>query len=128
LRLIGPGKFLRGKGGIQSAEKAVQVLEDKAEITLTYFMLGLYCIVLSSAFKAFILYTLWNACIVAFGLSLMTYTLITAGKVLEYLMMFVKVGGFSTICMWTKIKLSGEISPESRLMIPLTLNFNDYLI
>ena len=128
MRLIGPGKFLRGKGGIQSAEKAVQVLEDKAEITLTYFMLGLYCIVLSSAFKAFILYTLWNACIVAFGLSLMTYTLITAGKVLEYLTMFVKVGGFSTTCMWTKIKLSEEISQESRLMIPLTLNFNDYLI
>jgi hypothetical protein len=71
---------LRGQGGIQAAEKAVQVLEDKSEITLTYFMLGLYCIVISSALKAFILYTLWNACVVSAGLALMTYTLITSGK------------------------------------------------
>lgn len=71
---------MRGQGGIQAAEKAVQVLEDKSEITLTYFMLGLYCIVLSSALKAFILYTLWNACIVAAGLAVMSYVLITSGK------------------------------------------------
>jgi hypothetical protein len=57
------------------------VLEDKSEITLTYFMLGLYCIVLSSALKAFILYTLWNACVVAAGLGVMSYILINAGKV-----------------------------------------------
>jgi hypothetical protein len=56
------------------------VLEDKSEITLAYFMLGLYCIVLSSAFKAFILYSLWNALIVALGLVLMTYVLVNAGK------------------------------------------------
>lgn len=65
---------------MKAAEQAVQVLEDKSEITLAYFMLGLYCIVLSSAFKAFILYSLWNACIVAFGLILMTYVLVNAGK------------------------------------------------
>lgn len=64
---------------MQAAEKAVQVLEDKSEITLTYFMMGLYCIVISSALKAFILYTLWNACVVAAGLALMTYVLVTAG-------------------------------------------------
>lgn len=52
--VFGPGKFLRGKEGLQSAEKAVAVLEEKSEITLTYFMLGLYCIVISSSFKAFI--------------------------------------------------------------------------
>jgi len=27
--VFGPGKFLRGKGGLAAAEKAVQVLEDK---------------------------------------------------------------------------------------------------
>ena len=52
--VFGPGKFLRGSEGIQAAEKAVAVLEEKSEITLTYFMLGLYCIVISSALKAFI--------------------------------------------------------------------------
>lgn len=65
---------------MKAAEQAVQVLEDKSEITLAYFMLGLYCIVISSAFKAFILYSLWNACVVAFGLILMTYVLVNAGK------------------------------------------------
>ena len=43
-------------------------------------MLGLYCIVVSSALKAFILYTLWNACVVAAGLVVMTYILVGAGK------------------------------------------------
>ena len=52
--VFGPGKFLRGKGGIQAAEEAVKVLEDKCDITITYFMVGLICIVLSSALKAFI--------------------------------------------------------------------------
>ncbi|CDW89245.1 UNKNOWN [Stylonychia lemnae] len=78
--VFGPGKFLRGSGGLQSAEKAVQVLEDKSEITQTYFMTGLYCIVISSALKAFILYTLWNACIVAAGLGVMSYILVTSEK------------------------------------------------
>ena len=58
----------------------MSVLEEKSEITLAYFMLGLYCIVVSSALKAFILYTLWNALVVAAGLVLMTYILIQAGK------------------------------------------------
>ena len=43
-------------------------------------MMGLYCIVLSSALKAFILYTLWNALVVAGGLVMMTYILIDVGK------------------------------------------------
>ena len=58
----------------------MNVLEEKSEITLAYFMIGLYCIVLSSALKAFILYTLWNALVVAGGLVMMTYILIDAGK------------------------------------------------
>lgn len=43
-------------------------------------MIGLYCIVLSSALKAFILYTLWNALVVTAGLMVMTYMLVGAGK------------------------------------------------
>ena len=77
---LGPGKFLRGKGGLKAAEHAVQVLEDKSEITLTYFMLGLYCIVISSALKAFFFYSLINASIVCCGLIAMSYVLITSGK------------------------------------------------
>ncbi len=56
------------------------VLEEKSEITLAYFMIGLYCIVLSSALKAFILYSLWNALVVTAGLVFMTYMLVSAGK------------------------------------------------
>ncbi len=56
------------------------MLEAKSEITLAYFMIGLYCIVLSSALKAFILYTLWNALVVAGGLVAMTYILVDVGK------------------------------------------------
>lgn len=72
--------FLRGKHGIQSAEKAVRVLEDKSEITLTYFMLGLYCIVMSSAMKAFFFYSFLNALIVCAGLVFMSYVLVSSGK------------------------------------------------
>ena len=43
-------------------------------------MIGLYCIVLSSALKAFILYSLWNALVVTAGLVFMTYMLVSAGK------------------------------------------------
>jgi hypothetical protein len=43
-------------------------------------MIGLYCIVLSSALKAFVLYTLWNALVVTIGLVMMTYILIDVGK------------------------------------------------
>lgn len=74
--VFGPGKFLRGRGGIEAAEEVVKVLEDKTEITLSYFMTGLYCIVLSSGLKAFILYSLINASIVCAGLVMMTYILI----------------------------------------------------
>lgn len=56
------------------------MLEEKSEITLAYFMMGLYCIVMSSALKAFIQYTLWNALVVTAGLVIMTYILINAGK------------------------------------------------
>ena len=55
-------------------------MEDKSEMTLIYFMFGLYGIVLSSAMKAFILYSLWNACIVSAGLVVLTITLVKAGK------------------------------------------------
>ena len=58
----------------------MQVLEEKSEITLAYFMMGLQSIVVSSALKAFILYTFWNAIIVAGGLVVMTYTLVEVGK------------------------------------------------
>ena len=76
----GPGKFLRGQGGLKAAEQAVSVLEEKSEITLAYFMMGLYSIVISSALKAFILYSLWNAIVVTGGLIGMTYMLVNAGK------------------------------------------------
>ena len=52
--VFGPGKFLRGRGGLEAAEDVVKVLEDKIDITLGYFMTGLYCILLSSGLKAFI--------------------------------------------------------------------------
>ena len=52
--VFGPGKFLRGKGGIAAAEQVVAVLEDKMDITIGYFMAGLICIVISSSLKAFI--------------------------------------------------------------------------
>jgi hypothetical protein len=71
---------LRGKNGLKSAEEAIKVLEDKSEITLTYFMLGLYCIVISSGLKAFFFYSLWNALVVCIGLVGMTYVLIQSGK------------------------------------------------
>ena len=32
--VFGPGKFLRGKNGLQSANEAVSVLEEKSEVTL----------------------------------------------------------------------------------------------
>ena len=72
--------FLRGQGGLKAAEQAVSVLEEKSEITLAYFMMGLYSIVISSALKAFILYSLWNALVVTCGLVVMTYMLVDAGK------------------------------------------------
>ena len=78
--VFGPGKFLRGKGGIMAAEQAVKVLEEKTEITPGYFMGGLYCIVISSGLKAFILYSLLNALIVIAGLVMMTIVLVKSGR------------------------------------------------
>ena len=52
--VFGPGKFLRGKGGLAAAEQVVAVLEDKMDITIGYFMSGLMCIVISSSLKAYI--------------------------------------------------------------------------
>jgi hypothetical protein len=74
--VFGPGKFLRGKGGIAAAEQVVKVLEDKAEITLWYFYVGLFCIVISSAFKAFLLYYFINAVLVTLALVGMTFILL----------------------------------------------------
>lgn len=78
--VFGPGKFLRGKGGIKAAEEVVKVLEDKSEPTLYYFYYGLFCIVLSSALKAFIQYSILNALLVTCGLVFITYLLYTAGN------------------------------------------------
>lgn len=56
------------------------MLEDKSEITLWYFYTGLYCIVISSAFKAFIQYSFFNAVLVTAGLGGITYLLLQAGN------------------------------------------------
>lgn len=77
--VFGPGKFLRGRGGVKAAEDVVKVLEDKSEITLWYFFVGLYCIVVSSAFKAFIQYSFVNGVMVTLGLVGITYLLVQAG-------------------------------------------------
>ena len=74
--VFGPGKFLRGKNGLQSANEAVSVLEEKSEITLSYFLMGFACIVISSSLKAFILHHFINALIVSFGLFIMSIFLI----------------------------------------------------
>ena len=78
--VFGPGKFLRGKGGLAAAEQVVAVLEDKTEITLGYFMSGLICIVISSSLKAFVQYSFINAIIVTLGLVFMTYILVLSGR------------------------------------------------
>ena len=77
--MFGPGKFLRGKDGLASANEAVSVLEEKSEITLTYFLAGFMCIVVSSSLKAFILHTFVNALIVSIGLFIMAYYLVIIG-------------------------------------------------
>ena len=78
--VFGPGKFLRGKGGVAAAEQVVAVLEDKMDITIIYFMSGLICIIISSSLKAFIQYSFINALIVTIGLVCMTYVLIISGR------------------------------------------------
>ena len=54
-------------------------------------MTGLFCIIFSSALKAFILYTLWNACIVAAGLALMSYILVISGMLRKVFSFFKNV-------------------------------------
>ena len=78
--VFGPGKFLRARGGVQTAESVVKVLEDKADPTLMYFMQGLVCITISSSLKAFIQYSFINAVIVTAGLVLMLYCLVVIGR------------------------------------------------
>ncbi len=78
--MFGPGKFLRGTGGLRSAEKAVSVLEEKSEITMVYFMLGLVGIIISSSLKAFLIYSMWNAIVVSIGLAVMTFILFSSGR------------------------------------------------
>ena len=78
--VFGPGKFLRGKGGLAAAEQAVQVLEDKTDITLGYFMGGLVCILISSSLKAYIQYSFLNASVVTIGLVFMAYILVHSGR------------------------------------------------
>ena len=78
--VFGPGKFLRGKGGIEAAEQVISVLEEKIDITLGYFMAGLVCIVISSSLKAFIQYSFINAVVVSIGLVFMTYILVISGR------------------------------------------------
>ena len=77
--VFGPGKFLRGKHGLTSANEAVSVLEEKSEITLLYFLLGFMCIIISSSLKAFILHTFVNALIVSCGLILVAWYLVKVG-------------------------------------------------
>lgn len=78
--VFGPGKFLRGKGGLKAADEVVRVLEDKSETTLGYFMGGLICILISSSLKAFIQYSFMNAVVVSLGLCGMAYLLVKSGK------------------------------------------------
>ena len=77
--MFGPGKFLRGREGIKSANEAVNVLEEKSEITIQYFLSGFCCIIISSILKSFILHTFMNALIVSIGLLIMSYYLVNIG-------------------------------------------------
>ena len=77
--VFGPGKFLRGKDGLNSASQAVQVMEEKSDVTLKYFLCGFSCIVMSSILKSFILHTFWNALTVSSALILMAMYLYNVG-------------------------------------------------
>lgn len=77
--VFGPGKFLRGKDGLKSASQAVQVMEEKSEITLKYFLAGFCCIVMSSILKSFILHSFWNALTVSVALMMMALYLYRVG-------------------------------------------------
>ena len=68
MSVFGVGKFLRGRDGIKSANEAVQVLEEKSEITMQFFLMGFACIIISSMLKSFVLHSFINAIIVSVGL------------------------------------------------------------
>ena len=74
--VFGPGKFLRGRDGFASANEALEVMEEKSEITLFYFLAGFACIIASSILKSFLTQTFINALIVSIGLVLMSYFLV----------------------------------------------------
>ena len=71
--VFGVGKFLRGKDGLKDANEAVEVLEEKSELTMQFFLLGFACIIISSSLKAFVLHSFINAVIVSVGLLVMAY-------------------------------------------------------
>ena len=77
--VFGPGKFLRGRNGLASANEAVNVLEEKSEITLFYFLMGFICIIISSILKSFLLHSFFNAVVVSAGLVFMSFYLIHVG-------------------------------------------------
>ena len=76
--VFGPGKFLRGRDGLKSADEAVSVLEEKSTITIQYFLSGFVCIIISSILKSFILHNIVNATIVSMGLLIMSFYLVNA--------------------------------------------------
>ena len=78
--VFGPGKFLRGKDGYESANQALEVLEEKSEITLVYFFSGFACLIISSILKSFLLQNFFNALIVSVGLVIMSWFLFNMGK------------------------------------------------
>ena len=71
--------FLRGAEGLKSAEKAIDVLHDKSEITLRLFMIGLICLIISSTIQAFILNSIRNALIVALCFGIISFLLYNYG-------------------------------------------------
>jgi hypothetical protein len=60
---------LRGNRGLKSMEVAVDVLQNKSEQTLKYFMMGLYGQIISSAILAWIRYSALNALLINMGLA-----------------------------------------------------------
>jgi hypothetical protein len=67
--VYGPGMALRGNRGLKSMEVAVDVLQNKSEQTLKYFMMGLYGQIISSAILAWIRYSALNALLINMGLA-----------------------------------------------------------
>lgn len=75
-------------------------------------MTGLYCIVLSSALKAFIMHTFLNATIVTGGLVMMTYILIQSGRRV-----------FKNMYVDKNNAISGKIEKE-QIVDPTNIKFN----